>query len=397
MKKEPVFTRDFILDMTVSMCCSLNYFTLLINIVGFATVTYGATSAEAGLAAGLYVVGGLISRFFFGKYIELIGRKRVLIASLALSVVMSAAYFYASSLLLLYIIRLLHGMTYGMASSCTADVAAKIIPSSRRGEGLSYFYLGVTMAMAIGPYLGMNLGASGDYQGVFSVGLVMYSIATVLAIFLHIPEEKLTEEQISRAKSFSLSDLVQRSAIPLGLTCMVFYFGYSGVLAFIMQYTQGTVMEEAGYYFYLAVAVGTLISRFTTGRIYDAHGANPVVLPGYVSFIIGMIMFASTDYVPLFMLSGFLMGYGISIIYAICQAIVVTSSPAHRYGVTSATFGSLSDMGSGFGPFILGTVLAATGYHQMYLICAGVSFCSLFMYWAIHGHREFREKHPEGC
>ncbi|MBQ7620986.1 MAG: MFS transporter, partial [Candidatus Methanomethylophilaceae archaeon] len=142
---------------------------------------------------------------------------------------------------------------------------------------------------------------------------------------------------------------------------------------------------------------GTLISRFTTGRIYDAHGANPVVLPGYVSFIIGMIMFASTDYVPLFMLSGFLMGYGISIIYAICQAIVVTSSPAHRYGETSATFGSLRDMGSGFGPFILGTVLAATGYHQMYLICAGVSFCSLFMYWAIHGHKEFRQKHPEGC
>ncbi|MBR4203520.1 MAG: hypothetical protein IKQ93_08115, partial [Candidatus Methanomethylophilaceae archaeon] len=40
----------------------------------------------------------------------------------------------------------------------------------------------------------------------------------------------------------------------------------------------------------------------------------------------------SSDLVPLFMLSGFLMGYGISIIYAICQAIVVTSSPAHRYG-----------------------------------------------------------------
>mgnify|MGYP002626982802 CR=1 FL=1 len=209
--------------------------------------------------------------------------------------------------------------------------------------------------------------------------------------------QELTEEQRSRAKSFSLSDLVQRSAIPLGLTCMIFYFGYSGVLAFIMQYTQGTAMEEAGYYFYLAVAVGTLISRFTTGRIYDSRGANPVVLPGYVSFITGMIIFASTDFVPLFMLSGFLMGYGISIIYAICQAIVVTSSPAHRYGVTSATFGSLSDMGSGFGPFILGSILAATGYHQMYLICAGVSFCSLFMYWAIHGHKEFREKHPEGC
>ena len=392
MGKEAVFTRDFLLDMGVSMCCSLNYFTLLINIVGFATVTYGATSAEAGMAAGLYVIGGLISRFFLGKYIELVGRKKVLILSLVAAMIMSGTYFVASTLWLLYIIRFLHGMCYGILSSCTADIAARIIPPSRRGEGLGYFYLAITLAMAIGPYLGMQLGSTGDYGAVFTVGLVMYSISIVLAMFMHVPEEELTEEQIARAKSFSFDNLVQLSAIPLGLTCMVFYFGYSGVLSFIMPYTQGTSLAVAADYFYLAVAGGTLVSRFTTGRIYDVRGPNVVIIPGCLMFVLGMMLYASTDSPELFLISGAMMGYGVSIIYAICQAIVVSKSPAYRYGVTSATFGSVSDLGSGLGPFILGSILVYTGYGGMYMLCACVSLFSLLMYWCIHGRKAFREK-----
>ncbi len=396
MHKEPIFTKDFLLDMGVSLCCSLNYFTLLINIVGFASVTYGASSAEAGLAAGLYVLGGLIFRFFLGKYIEMFGRKRILIISLVAAVIMSGMYFVASTLWILFIVRFLHGMCYGISSSCTSDIAAKLIPPSRRGEGLGYFYLAITLAMAVGPYLGLHLGSTGDYSALFTIGMLMYAVSVVFALFMHVPEETLTEDQIKAAKSFSFDNLVQLSAIPLGLTSMVFYFGYSGVLSFIMQFTESTGMESAAGPFYLVVALGTLVSRFSTGRIYDTKGPNVVIIPGTVLFVVGMLMFATTRETSLFLLSGAMMGYGVSIIYAICQAIVVSKSPVHRYGVTSATFGSVSDMGSGFGPFILGSVLAYTGFQGMYMMCACISLFSLFMYWGIHGRKVFRTNRPKG-
>ena len=391
MQRERLFTKDFVLDTAISLCCSLNYFTLLINITGYAMLTFGATSTEAGLAAGIYVIGGLISRVTLGKYVEMVGRKKMLILGLSIALIMSVTYFFVSSMAVLYIVRFLHGTAYGISSTCTNDIIARILPQSRRGEGLGYFLLSVTIATAIGPFLGMGFGQDGNYTAVFTVGLIMYSVALVLALFLKVPEETLTEEQKAEARSFDLKHLFQFSAVPLAITCMVFYFAYSGVLSFISSYAEAIDLVEAAMYFYLAVAVGTLISRLTTGKIYDSRGPNIVMFPAYIAFFVGMVAFSQATSAVVLLCAGFVIGYGVSIVYTINQAIVVSKSPARRYGVTTSTFAAIVDLGSGLGPSIMGMILAFAGYREMYLICAFISLISLVMYWFIHGRRFGKE------
>lgn len=391
MQRERLFTKDFVLDTAISLCCSLNYFTLLINITGYAMLTFGATSTEAGLSAGIYVIGGLISRVTLGKYVEMVGRKKMLILGLSIALIMSVTYFFVSSMAVLYIVRFLHGTAYGISSTCTNDIIARILPQSRRGEGLGYFLLSVTIATAIGPFLGMGFGQDGNYTAVFTVGLIMYSVALVLALFLKVPEETLTEEQKAEARSFDLKHMFQFSAVPLAITCMVFYFAYSGVLSFISSYAEAIDLVEAAMYFYLAVAVGTLISRLTTGKIYDSRGPNIVMFPAYIAFFVGMVAFSQATSAVVLLCAGFVIGYGVSIVYTINQAIVVSKSPARRYGVTTSTFAAIVDLGSGLGPSIMGMILAFAGYREMYLICAFISLISLVMYWFIHGRRYGKE------
>ena len=387
-QKERIFTRDFTIDAVISLCCSLNYFTLLINITGYASFAFGADPAAGGTAAGIYVIGGLLSRVLIGKYVELVGRKKMLIAGLLLAVVMSASYFFVTSMAMLYVVRFIHGMSYGLSSTCTSDIVAKLVPPSRRGEGLGYFFLGTTIACAIGPLLGMSLGQAHNYDGVFTVGLVMYSISLILALFIRVPEEDLTEEQKAEARSFSVHNLFQWSAVPLAVTVMVFYFSYSGVLSFISEYAEEIDMVEAATYFYLAVAAGTLISRIFAGRIYDSRGPNIVMIPAFVCFIVGMVVFAEAPNEVLFLGAGFIIGFAISIVFSICQSIVVARSPPRRYGVTTSTFSALNDLGTGIGPSVLGILITAIGYQNMYLTCAGVACVSMLMYWTIHGRKE---------
>ena len=400
MKGERIFTRDFTLDMMISLCCSLNYFTLLINITGFAAFRFGSDTAIGGTAAGIYVIGGLLSRIVAGKYIEMVGRKKMLLIGLSFALVMSTTYFFVSSIAMLMAIRFLHGMSYGISSTCTSDIVAKLLPQSRRGEGLGYFFLSITIACAIGPLLGMTLGSSQNYDAVFFVGLVMYSLALVMALILRVPEETLTEEQIREAKSFTLNSMFQRSALPLALTVMVFYFSYSGVLAFIASYSEEIGLVETATYFYLSVAAGTLLSRIYAGRIYDEKGPNKVIIPAYVGFIVGMTIFATTSDSLLFLFSGFIIGIGVSIVFSICQSIVVSRAPPRRYGVTTSTFSALNDLGTGLGPSILGILIAAVGFRDMYLVCAFIAFASFLMYWGIHGmrhgHLPGREIQQEG-
>ena len=305
-----------------------------------------------------------------GKYVEMVGRKKMLILGLSIALIMSVTYFFVSSMAVLYIVRFLHGTAYGISSTCTNDIIARILPQSRRGEGLGYFLLSVTIATAIGPFLGMGFGQDGNYTAVFTVGLIMYSVALALALFLKVPEETLTEEQKAEARSFDLKHLFQFSAVPLAITCMVFYFAYSGVLSFISSYAEAIDLVEAAMYFYLAVAVGTLISRLTTGKIYDSRGPNIVMFPAYIAFFVGMVAFSQATSAVVLLCAGFVIGYGVSIVYTINQAIVVSKSPARRYGVTTSTFAAIVDLGSGLGPSIMGMILAFAGYREMYLICA---------------------------
>lgn len=390
---EKLFTREFVFVTCISMCCSMNYFTLLISMTGFATISFGASTSEAGLAAGLYVIGGLLSRIFLGKYIELIGRKRMLVVALFFSLIMSAMYFFVNSLAILCLVRLLHGLGFGVSSTCATDIIAKLVPRERRGEGLGYYLLGVTISMAIGPFLGMVFSTGGNYDAVFAVGLSMYLIALMMAVTLRIPEEDLTDDEKREARSFNIRSIIQIGAVPLAITCMVFYFGYSGVLSFISEYTEDIGLVEAATYFYLIVAAGTFVSRLTTGKIYDRRGPNLIISLGYISFVIGMMIFSQIDTSLMLLFSGFFIGYGISIVFNICQAIVITQSTAQKYGLTTSTFSAIVDMGSGTGPMILGLVIPLLGFRDMYLACAVLGLVSLMMYWLIHG-RKAHEQEP---
>ena len=389
---ERLFTKDFALNTCISFCCALNYYLLLIALDGFCQNTFHATSAESGLAAGVYVIGGMLTRIFLGKYVELVGRRRMLLMGLTYATAISCSYFFVSSLSVLLIVRFLHGMAYGINSTCTGDIVAKIVPPSRRGEGLGYFYLSITASMAIGPFLGMIIADGGNYTTLFAMGLSMYVAALVLALFLKVPEETLSEEQKREARRFNLDNLFQRNAVPLGVTSMIFYFAYSGVLTFISGYSESIGLSSEAQYFFLVAALGTLISRFTTGRIYDKHGANIIVIPGFLMFIVGMSAFSTTCNGLVLMLSGFFIGYSVSIVYSVCQAVVVSKNPAHRYGVTTSTFGAVSDLGTGLGPSILGLIVTSFGYRDMYMSCVLIALMSMALYWGVYGRRSMSER-----
>ena len=70
MTRNRIVTRDFLIAMTILMCCSMNFFLILINLQDFVQDRFGGSAFEAGVAAGLYVFGGITSRVLFGKYIE---------------------------------------------------------------------------------------------------------------------------------------------------------------------------------------------------------------------------------------------------------------------------------------------------------------------------------------
>ena len=381
---DSILSRGFVLVTLSALFINLNYFFLFIVIVDFSE-SLGASAFLGGIAAGIYVVGGLISRLFFGKYIELVGRKRMLICCLSIAIFIGCLYPFITSVAILIPIRFLHGMALALASSCNNDIVAKLIPEKRKGEGMGYYFLSSTIAMAVGPFVGMFFAGSESFNFVFILGVAMIILALLCGLFITVEEEELTDEQKREARGFRIGNMFQLDAIPLAITSMVFYFSYSGILSFISSFTEGGPLKDAAAFFFLFVAAGTLVSRFLSGRIFDRRGANIVIIPAMLLFILGLYVYSTTSEPWLFLLSGLPIGYGISNVYAICQTIVLRRSPQHHYGVTTSTFNALNDIGNGLGPTVMGLLITTIGFGDMYAVSIGIAFLSLAIYWMVHG------------
>jgi MFS family permease len=85
-----------------------------------------SSPGQAGFAAGIFVIGAVIGRLFTGKWIERFGRKNMLRLALILSLLMSIAYFGIRDILFLLIVRFLHGMGFGIASTAIITIIASM-------------------------------------------------------------------------------------------------------------------------------------------------------------------------------------------------------------------------------------------------------------------------------
>ena len=96
-----------------------------------------ATVSQAGLAAGIYVIGTLIARLVMGKQIELIGRKQVLRYSAMFYLLTTISYLFTPSIAILFIVRFLNGLAYGFISTATNTIVTAYIPDNQKGKGIN--------------------------------------------------------------------------------------------------------------------------------------------------------------------------------------------------------------------------------------------------------------------
>lgn len=169
MTESRLWTRKFITGTIINFLLVLNYYLLMVIMVDYTTTRYQASSALAGLSASIFVIGALIARFFSAQFMEKKGKRTVLLCAVLLEVITSALYFAASNLPILFAIRLLHGVSYGMASTAVSTIVTGSIAKERHGEGIGYFMLSITVGAAIGPFFGMFLIQHGGYAYIFGV------------------------------------------------------------------------------------------------------------------------------------------------------------------------------------------------------------------------------------
>ncbi|WP_147533432.1 MFS transporter [Bacillus marasmi] len=388
MDKEKLWTKDFFIVSGINFFVTLIFYLLMVTISTYAVEKFDASTSQAGLVTGIFVIGALVGRLFSGRMIDQFGRKKLLFIGLVLFTASTCLYFGANNLWLLLVNRLVHGIALGMASTATGTIVAQIIPSSRRGEGIGYYGLSAILATAIGPFFGMYLREHTSYEVIFWFCLVLGVFSLITAFFLKVRANVTSVSNTSIHKGFHFSSFIEINALPISVVTFFVGLAYSGVLSFMSFYAEEIDLMDAASFFFVVYAAAVLISRPFAGRLFDIKGANFVIYPVLIIFAVGMLLLSQVQNGWTLLLAGAIIGFGYGNFTSSAQAVAIKLTPPDRLGLATSTFFILVDMAFGIGPYLLGLFVPYTGFSGLYLFLVGVIILAIILYYFLHGKKE---------
>ncbi|OFM17621.1 MULTISPECIES: MFS transporter [Staphylococcus] len=383
-----LWTKDSIFITLINFLMYIIHYALIVTVTSFTIDTFHAGEGMGGLAAGIFIIGMLFGRLFTGKYIDQLNLKKTLLASLVFSFVAIALYFLIHSLLVLIIVRLIHGIAFGMASTTTGTYSSTIVPEDRKGEGIGYYALSTTVASAIGPFLGILINQRFSFESNFIVCLICILLAGVLSLFISNIRQPMVDaenKEVNSAKG--IGQFLQKQAIPISIVIVFVGIAYSSVLAFLDSYASHIGLAAAASFFFVVYAFSTFVVRPITGKVFDNYGANKVVYPVLVLFVIGLVLLSVTHSSWMLLFSAIFIGIGYGTLIPSFQTIAIQASPPEKIGLATSTFYIFADLGAGAGPTLLGILIGSVGYRNLYMLMALLLVGVIALYYFMHGRK----------
>ncbi|OAL79279.1 multidrug MFS transporter [Acinetobacter sp. SFB] len=393
----PLWSRNFILVSAINFQLVLTFYLLVVVIVGYAVAELGASTAQAGLVSGLFIVGTLIGRLFVGKFLERFGHKTTLIVGLIGFLVFSGFYFMKFDVGMLLLVRFMHGFMMGMASTVLGTIIAQVLPPTRRGEGIGYYSMSSTLGTAIGPFLAIWMMLHIGYDSIFIVSSIIAVSCLVVALLIQVPnlvqQNNPLDISVSAEKPRWISQFIEYKALPISFIMLLASICYSGVLSFINFYAKEIDLVETASFFFLMYAIAILISRPFTGPLMDRKGENIIMYPAFIIMAIAMILLSQVQSSFMLLVCAGLLGFGYGNIQSVCQTVAVKSASIERMGFATSTFFIFLDAGLGFGPYFIGQALDYIDYSQLYFYSAMCVLVCILIYYLLHGRKASKRQH----
>lgn len=377
MKKEALWTKNFVAVSVANFFLFISYYALLVTLPAAAMNDLQSSSSIAGLFTTIFLAAAIIIRPFVGSWIDRFGKRFVLLISYLLFTLVSLMYGFFHSVIILLILRFLQGLGFGLATASAGGVAADVIPDSRKGEGLGYFVMSNNLAMVIGPFLGITFYSKYGLMVLFAVAFVCSLFGYLCGMLIKTPKQEQT-----RNVSPEKQPMFEKGAVPYGIIAGFLGIAYSGILSFMAVFAAERGMETESSYFFLVFAIVLLLSRPFTGRWYDRYGADFVVYPCIISFGLGLLTLGLSNGALLFFLSAALVGVGWGTLFSSFQTLAIQNSNPKRTSTATATYLSVFDVGIGGGSFIAGLLVNYMDLGTMFILFSIYSMIGIgIFYW----------------
>jgi len=332
------------------------------------------------------ILGMLPGAFIGGRLADHLGRKRVLMGSVALfgifSLVTAVAWDYNS----LVVARFLTGAGLGASLPNLIALTSEVAGAKLRGTAVSMMYCGVPLGAACAAMIGVNDFGVG-WQLVFYVGgFVPLLIVPLLGFYL--PESQAYEK--ATGEGFTLPALLFKEGRGKPTTLLWVSFFFTLMVTYILinwlpslLIAQGFTSKEASWVV-LSMQIGAAVGTLLLGALMDRLPTWVMSVVIYLGILSALAALYFSVSLAAMVVAGFIAGMfttgGQSVLYAL--APMFYPALGRVTGVGSAV--AIGRLGAMSGPVVVGKMLAmGTGTAGVMLACApgivvaAISLCYL--------------------
>ncbi|WP_342505506.1 MFS transporter [Sporosarcina sp. FSL K6-2383] len=388
MNKEPIWTKPFISLFVTNIAVFIVFYGLVSALPLYAIGVLGRTDQEAGLLMTIFLLSAIVVRPFTGKILDVTGKRKMLWISLILYLLCTILYYFIQPFGALLVLRFAQGIWFSIITTAAVSLAADIVPVARRGAGLGYFTMSTNLAVVLGPLIALSIIQTFSFDVLFIVMSILMVIGVLTSALA--PVGALPEKTVGK-KRMSIGDLFEKGAMPVALFGSMIGLSYASVLSYLSIYAQEKGLLALASTFFLVFAAVMLVTRPFTGRLFDEKGPQYVIIPGFISFAIGLVLLANMDSAVSFLIAGGFVGFGYGALVPSFQTLAVQSTKHERSGYATATFFTFFDSGLALGSYVLGLIAIHYGYQNVYLAAAILVFLVFLVYLLIKRKQKGKE------
>ncbi len=369
------------------------FFIVFIDLVGFGIIIpllpfYGefhhATPATVGLLMATYSFTQFLAAPFWGRLSDRVGRRPVLLISLAGAAVAYVWLGLAESLWMLFAARALGGFMAGNIATAFAYVA-DVTPRQDRAKGMGMIGAAFGLGFIAGPAIGGVLAGPDPVHANFHIPSFAAAGMSTVALLLALATLK---ESLSADVRRRLAETPRRTRlemfaaalkrpnvgllIALSFLATFVFAGLESTFAMWSRRQFGWGPEQNGYLFAFVGLLSAVVQGGLIGRLAKRFGEARLIVQGAASLAVGVVLIPFSHGVPLLLAAMVIAGYGFSVTSPSLNSLISLQVGEDEQGGIMGVTRSATTMARFLGPAWAGLLFETIGRDWPYFGGAAV-------------------------
>jgi multidrug resistance protein len=337
-----------------------------------------------GLLVSAYAVCQLIAGPPLGHLSDRVGRRPVLLVSQIGTCIGFIILGLAQSLWLVFVARIIDGLTAGNLTVAQAYIA-DVTDAENRAKSFGIIGIAFGLGFLVGPGISGYLAQFGETLPIFAAAAL--SFTSIVCTYFLLPSvvshpHPELEGGMSRWASM-VESFKDKQLAPLLWQFFAFTFAFSTLFSGFALFAERRFVhngmpfgpKEVGYVFAFSGLIGAMIQGGGMGSLVKKFGEGKLVQMGFAGMGFGFALLSGAHQISYLLVAIALLTFGSAVLRPSLTSLITTRASRHRQGMVIGLMQSLMSIAQIIAPVVAG-LLIQKQYLSIWAL-AGTTFCAV--------------------